>query len=190
MVFAALVLLAIHLPTRAALQHATQYAATAIATEHSDTWLFFDEGNVKYSHIKSKNQLENVYSKLFSKSDKEYIQNKGKAIVTAIEGRAISSKSGRLSVDSYLVSYIVYKEVVVTATREFPMPINLSFIGFPHTISVTSSSTAVVLNADEFVRNIDIASDFTEFIIDKFGLSDVFETINEYGSKVTGILGW
>ena len=39
MIFAGLVLLAMYLPTRAVLQQATQYAATALATEQSDTWL-------------------------------------------------------------------------------------------------------------------------------------------------------
>ena len=48
MIFAALVLLSIYLPARAVLQRATQFAATALANEASDTWLFFDESSMSY----------------------------------------------------------------------------------------------------------------------------------------------
>ena len=51
MIFAGLVLLAMYLPTRAALQRATQYAATAIATERSDTWLRHDPDALAYYWI-------------------------------------------------------------------------------------------------------------------------------------------
>jgi hypothetical protein len=190
LIFAALVLLSIHLPTRAALQQATQYAATVIATEISDTWLFFDESEMNYDYTKSKEQSENVYSNLFKQIDKNDVSNKGETIVTKSEGKRISSKAGKLSVESYIVNNIIYKEVVVTATREFPMPIDLSFVGFPDTIFVTVSSTAVVLNGNELVLNIDIMSGFAEYISEKFGLNDVFGTISSYGSKVTELLGW
>ena len=48
MIFAGLVLLSMYLPTRANLQRATQYAATAMATERSDTWLRHDPKNLEY----------------------------------------------------------------------------------------------------------------------------------------------
>jgi len=188
MVFAALVLLATYLPAQAVLQRATQYAATAIATEASDTWLFFSESNMSYYHETNKNQLNNVYADLFAGSGD--IQSKGEAIVIEIEGRGISSKAGRLFVDSYLVNRIFYKEVVITATREFPMPVDLSFIGFPKTITVTSTSTAVVQNAEEFIRNMDIAGDFAGFISEKYGLNNIADAISSFGSRITGILGW
>jgi len=188
MIFAALVLLAIYLPAQAVLQRATQYAATAIATENSDTWLFFDESRIAYYHETDKNKLKNVYAELFTGSND--IQSKGETIVIDIEKRGISSKAGQLSVDSYLVNRIVYKEIVVTATREFPMPVDLSFVGFPETISVTATSTAVVLDGDEFVRNIDIASDFAEYIIEKYELGNIKDAISSFGSRVSGFLGW
>jgi len=188
MIFAALVLLAIYLPAQSVLQRATQYAATAIATENSDTWLFFDESRIAYYHETDKNKLKNVYAELFTGSSN--IQSKGEAIVIDVESRGISSKAGQLSVDSYIVNRILYKEIVVTATREFPMPIDLSFVGFPNTITVTATSTAVVLNGDEFVRNIDIATDFTDFIIEKYNLHDIKNAISSFGNRISGILGW
>ena len=67
---------------------------------------------------------------------------------------------------------------------------SLSFIGFPDSITVTASSTVVVQNADEFIRNVDLAVNFAEFISDKFELGDVSEAISSFGSRVTGLLGW
>jgi len=188
MIFAALVLLSIYLPARAVLQRATQYAATALATEISDTWLFFDEGRMSYYRHTDKKQLKNVYEDLFTKSNDA--QNKGEIITAKIESQSISSKSGQLSIESDVINNIFYKEVVVTATREFPMPVDLSFVGFPGTIKVTASSTAVVQNGEEFVRNIDMANDFVEFIADKYNLHDITNAISSFGNRITGLLGW
>jgi len=188
MIFAALVLLSIYLPARAVLQRAAQYAATALATEASDTWLFFDESSMTYYRHTDKKQLKNVYADLFTKNDNT--EAKGEVITTKIESRSISSKSGQLSIESNVINNIFYKEVVVTATRDFPMPVNLSFIGFPESITVTASSAAVVQNAEEFVRSIDMASDFVEFIADRYNLHDVTDAISSFGSRITHLLGW
>ena len=188
MIFAALVLLAIYLPARAVLQRATQYAATAIATESSDTWLFFNEGSMSYYRETSKKSLKNVYAELFTAIGS--VQSKGEAIVINVESQGISSKAGNLDVNSNIVNRIFYKEAVVTATREFPMPVDLSFIGFPQMIEVTATSSAVVQNGDEFVRNMDIANDFAEFISERYGLSSITDAISSFGSRVSGILGW
>ena len=188
MIFAALVLLAIYLPAQAVLQRATQYAATAIATEVGDTWLFFDEGSMTYRWETDKGRLKNVYVDLFTGSGD--IGSKGETIVIEAESRSISSKAGNLTVESNIINRILYKEAVVTAVREFPIPVDLSFIGFPRTISVTSSSTAVVQNGDEFIRNIDLASGFVGFINEKYNLSNVADAIGSFGNRVSGILGW
>ena len=188
MIFAALVLLAMYLPAQSVLQRATQYAATAIATENSDTWLFFDEGSMKYNRESDKKNLKNVYADLFSGSGD--IQSKGEAIVLEIESRGISIRTGHLNVDCYLVNKILYKEIVVTAVREFPMPVDLSFVGFPRTVTVTATSAAAVHNGDEFVRSIDIASDFAGFINEKYGLHNITDAISSFGNRVTGLLGW
>jgi len=189
MIFAALVLLAMYLPTRAALQRATQYAATAIATEKSDSWLFFDEKDaVDYYWKDKKEDLKNVYVAMFSNGAD--IAAKGEDIVTKIEGRCLSSKAGVLSVDSHIVNRFIYKEASVTATRVFTMPVDLTFVKFPNEIAVTVTSTAVVQNADEFVRNMDIAVDFVEYLIEKFKLTNITDSISTYGKQVAEFLGW
>lgn len=188
MIFAALVLLAIYLPTRATLQRATQYAATAIATEQSDEWLFYDKSSLSYYWERDKSRLANVYEALFSGGGD--VQGKGEEIVTRIEGRSLSSKAGTLSVDCYMENKIIYKEVVVTATRVFTVPIGLSFIGFPDTVPITVASTAVVQNGDEFVRSIDIAVDFVKYISEKLHLDNITDNISSYGNQLSGLLGW
>ena len=188
MIFAALVLLSIYLPTKATLQHATQYAATAIATEISDTWLFFDERHLAYYWETEKSRLPNVYAALFSDHADAY--SRGEDTVIDVEARGLSSKTGDLSVRCFVVNKIVYKEVVVTASREFTMPVNLSFIGFPETLSVQAASIAVVQNGDEFVRSMDLAESFTKYISEKFGLTDIGNTISSNWQKVESFLGW
>ena len=188
MIFAALVLLSMYLPAQAVLQRATQYAATAIATENSDTWLYFDESSMKYDRETDKRRLKNVYADLFMGSGD--IRSKGEAIVHEIESRGISSRAGHLNVDCYFVNRILYKEVVVTAVREIPMPVDLSFVGFPRNITITATSAAAVHDGDEFVRSIGIANDFAGFISDRYGLYNITDAISSFGSRVTGLLGW
>ena len=188
MIFAALVLLAVYLPARSALQNSTQYAASAIATQWSDTWLFYDEGAMAYYWETNKSRLENVYVSLFSGSS--HVQSGIEDIVSKVEGRNISSKSGDLTVSSHIVNRVLYREIIVTATREFTVPVNLSFISFPDTIPITVTSTAVVQDGDEFVRNIDMAVDFSEYIGEKFGLTDISDTIQSFGNRIASLLGW
>jgi len=190
MIFAALVLLAIYMPSRAVLQRATQYAATALATELSDTWLFFNENNMVYYRHTDKRQLQNVYAGLFEGFNNDLIQTRSEIIVTHIEKKGISVKAGLLKVDGYITDNILYKEVVVTATREIPIAVDLSFIGFPKIIPVTATSSAVALNAEEFIRNIDIAGDFASYIASIYGLNNIIDAISSFGSRIAGLLGW
>lgn len=85
-----------------------------------------------------------------------------------------------------VVNYIVYKEIVVTATRTIPMPVDLSFVNFPTEIPITVTSTAVVQNGDEFVRNMDLAKDFTEYLGEKYGFSDIFSSLSQLGDRFAG----
>jgi len=187
LILAALAVLAAYLPTKAALQHATQHAATALATELSDTWLVCGTDSQTYYWIQSKSELKNVYAALFSGTDE--LLSKGYGLVLEDEKNAISSKAGTLSVQSNLVNRIIYKEVVVTASRDFPFLDFLSLAGFPQ-ISVSVTSTAVVQNADEFIRDLDMCVDFLAFVKEKFGFSDASDTIGTFGNRLSSVLGW
>lgn len=191
MVFAGLVLLAMYLPTRAALQQATQYAATAIATERSDTWLRHDPDSMTYYWETERKDLGSVYGALLGAltGNKRDDADNAEQTVIGMEQSGVLKPAGELSVEYGVVNYIVYKEIVVTATRTIPMPVDLSFVGFPSEIPVTVTSTAVVQNGDEFVRNMDLARDLTLFLAEGFNLTEMLDGVAELGRKFTGFLG-
>ena len=131
MIFAGIILLAMYLPTRSALQRATQYAATALATEQSDTWLEFDVERMEYDWITKKNELPNVYVALVSSFFKGDTAQKAETIVRNMENNGITRTVGELTVSCEIHNYVVYKELAITATRTIPIPVDLSFVGFP-----------------------------------------------------------
>ena len=189
MIFAALVLLAVYLPTRAVLQHATQYTATALATEQSDTWLFYDDDSMSYYWTSNKSRLKNVYVSFFTSDNN--LEFKSENMVEKIESRNISSKSGDLVVMVDVANHFIYREIIVSATRTFILPETLAFLNFirfPQTIPITVTSTAVVQNGAEFIRIISLATDFVEFIKEHFDRSDAGESIEEDGKRVASLI--
>lgn len=187
MIFAGLVLLAMYLPIRAALQRETQYAATVLATESSDTWLQFDTSAMEYTWLKNLPPEKNVYAALISSFFKGDAGTEAEAIVEHMEGDGLFRRAGDLTVECEIVNYVIYKEIIVTATRAIPVPVNLSFVHFPTEIPITVSSTAVVQNGDEFVRNIDIAKDFLSYLDEKYDLH--FDEISKYINEAWEFLG-
>lgn len=187
MIFAGLVLLAMYLPTRSSLQRATQYAATVLATESSDTWLQFDTDTMEYYWLKDLPPEKNVYAALILSFFKGDAGGEAETIVKQMEDGGLVRRIGDLTVECKIVNYVVYKEIVVTATRTIPMPVDLSFVRFPSEIPITVSSTAVVVNGDEFVRNIDIAKDFLTYLNEKYDLQ--FEKISQYINEAWEFLG-
>ena len=169
MIFAALVLLAMYLPVRSTLQRATQYAATAIATGKSDAWLIYESGPMRFEW---KTEKDNVYFSLFSeKLLTGEDEKKAEEIINHFEKKSLVGPRGKLDVEVGAVNYIVYKEIVVTATRSVSLRgdlfLDLSFVRFPGDLVITATSTAVVQNAEEFIRNVDIIVDAAAY----FGLN-------------------
>lgn len=189
MIYLGLVLLAMYLPTRALLQRATQYAATALATEQSDTWLRFDDKRMSYSWVANKSGLDNVYVSLFNSISPKKDGGEAERIISYIADESIQATPGKLEVEYAVNNYVVYKEISLTATKTIPIPIDLSFVRFPTEIPVTVTSTAVVQNGDEFVRNMDIAVDVAKWLDGKYNISQMFSKVGEIFSKARGFLG-
>jgi Flp pilus assembly protein TadG len=187
MIFTGLVLLAMYLPTRMVLQQATQYTATALATEHSDTWLDYDSGRARYSWKRRLGAAENVYFKVISSMFSRQTKSDAVTSVETMESKSLVSRSGKLEVSCEVCNYIVYKEIAVTATRTIPVPVDLSFVRFPTEIPITVTSTAVVLDGDEFVRNMDMAADFITYLDQKYGLG--LDKLSGVMDKVYELLG-
>jgi len=146
MVFAGLVLLAMYLPARAALQRAAQHAATAIAAEKSGLWLRYNENSMQYEWVTAPDAAP-------IGDDEE----KARKIIENAEKSGPLNPPGKLEVSFAEVDYGIYKEITVTASRTIPIPVNLSLIRFPENIEIKAVYTAAVQNAGEFIRAIDIA---------------------------------
>ena len=194
MIFAGLILLSIYLPTRANLQRATQYAATAMATEKSDTWLIYDAASEKYTWLYTPEELganRNVYRSLFRSAIMNPASDRGKVetIVSNVEKQGIYLPAGNLIVTYTVTNAVLYQEVHVTATRTITPPVNLSYVGFPAQVEITVTSSAVVRNGDEFVRNVDLAKDLTDYLSKKFGIDDIFTKLDELGDKFNNFFG-
>jgi len=195
MVFFALVLLALYLPQRAMLQRATQFSATAIATEMSDTWMYFDANNLAPGRYADHSSLRKGKGGVYVGVFRSIFGGGTDGAVTIAENMDESENihvisNGELTVECSMVNYVVYKEIVVTATRSIPVPF-LTAIRFPETIDLVVTSKAVVQNGDEFIRNIDIAVDFVGYLKNKFpnSVGKVFDKIDEAGSKISEFFG-
>lgn len=161
MTFLVMFLLSVYLPSRAVLQRATQYAATGIATAKSDSTFSFNAGVYKET-----TNYDNVYAAMFAKVD----TSAAEAAVKEYCRTAVILNGEDIEVDCGVTNYLIYKEVYVTATQSIKSPIKLSFLGLPDTIDLTVTSMAVVQNGDEFVRTMDIAADFVDYLADKAGI--------------------
>lgn len=167
MIFAALVLLAMYLPQRMILQEAAQYTAMVIATETSDTYIAFDDNGNRIEKTP-----DNVYAALFkgifgSGDPQDHVEQ----IANHMAQNAIFPVTSEIVADVKVKNYIVYKEITVTLSQTVPMPVDLSFIGFPTELELVQQASAVVQNGDEFVRNIDIAKDMVVWLDSKLGIS-------------------
>ena len=97
-----------------------------------------------------------------------------------------SKPSSDLTVEYGVVNYIIYKEIVVTASRSVPVPLNLTMFGIPRRMELTVTSIAVVQNGDEFIRNMDLA---VEIMDDLFDLSETFSGLTRICGKFNDFLG-
>ena len=191
LIFSALVLVSMCLPAKASLQKSTQLAATAMASEKGDTWLFFDEGGMEYYFADHIGELEGIYSELAnSAADAEDGAEKAEAIVKKTEESGYGPGIGDLSVGYAVADYTIYKEITVAAARSIKIPVDLSFIGFPKEITVSASSTAVTQNGSEFVRNTGLVLDFAAYIYEKYGISDLKAGIVESVDEIVSFMGW
>ena len=188
MICAALVLLSVYLPLRAAMQRSTQFAATAIATERSDTWLRFDPDTISYHWLESRRELGSVYGSLigaFIGNNRDDEDNARQAVIN-MEKKNIVKPKDDLTVEYGVVNYILYKEIVVSATRTIPLPVNLTFVGMPEEMRLSVTSTAVVVNGDEFIRNMDLAVDVMDAL---FNVREIFSGLGRICDKFYDFLG-
>lgn len=84
----------------------------------------------------------------------------------------------------------VFAACAQSYTRTIPMPVDLSFVKFPKEIPITVTSTAVVQNGDEFVRNIDLIADFIGYLEEQYpGKFQFLNDFKNYMDKAANFLG-
>ena len=192
MIFAGLMLLAMYLPTRALLQRATQYTATALATERSDTWLRCNPETGDYYWVRDKRELGTVYGAVLGalKGNNRDEADHAEQLVTVMERKGVVNTGNDLEVNYGVINYVVYREIIVTATKHIKLPVDLSFVGLQNEIPITVTSTAVVQNGDEFVRDIDLAADIAKDIGEKHNLDEtLLGKIGIFLGKFNELLG-
>jgi len=173
MVFLALIMLAIYLPQRAMLQRSTQLAATAIAAEMGDTWVYYDKDNLTYKRYTKFSQLPDaklVYKGLFNSNTNE-MANKALAVVKQadkVENIPLIA-NGDLTVKCDIVNYLIYKEIIVTSTRSIKIPVDFAWIQFPTILEMSVTAKATVKDGDGFVRSIDMGVSFLAWLNYYFG---------------------
>ena len=75
---------------------------------------------------------------------------------------------------------------MVSATRTIPLPVNLTFVGMPKEMRLSVTSTAVVVNGDEFIRNMDLAVDVMDAL---FNVREIFSGLGRICDKFYDFLG-
>ena len=190
MFLAAVVLLSFYLPQRALMQEAAQFAAVAVATDRSDSWITFDSHGNRAPRPAS---LESVYIAAFRGAS--WMHNRWNSEVEEMIINHLSSgigvgPSGDLTVDLAIRNFLVYKSVTVRVTQVIEPPLNFAMIGFATEGLFTQrvEARAIVSNGDEFVRNVRIAIDLMDWVRNRFGEdSDFGDTIgNANDSRIPG----
>ncbi len=61
-----------------------------------------------------------------------------------------------------VTNYVVYKEITATAKQTVKPAISFKLLGLPDTVEISCTSSVVITNGDDFIRNIDFAVDIVE----------------------------
>ena len=74
--------------------------------------------------------------------------------------------------------------VTVTFTHEIPVPGVIKYLGYQGTTNLRVAAYSYSVNPSEFARNVDLAADMADYVIDKLGLSGKFEGLKDGINKV------
>lgn len=177
----AMIFAGMYIHSKLVLQYAVQKAATAVAIEHSDLYVRFDDAKLQYTENENKKHYFSKLRDLFLPKNREARIAK---LVENIYGNSLAMK-GNLSVESKTKNYVVYKEFFVRGTIEYEFAINLSLIGIPRTFQITAQAKTVVQNPDDFIRTLDLGIELTDKLLERLGVKEKIEAIREKLSK-----GW
>lgn len=75
-------------------------------------------------------------------------------------------------------------EVEVTITHSIPVPGVLAYLGFEGSPAIRTAAYSYSVNPSEFVRNVDLATDLVDYIMEKLGLSESYDAFLEKTNEV------
>ena len=78
----------------------------------------------------------------------------------------------RSTAQVHINNYVIGKSITVEATYGLESPKLLSYVGVPADITLKSTVTQNASNPAELVRNIDLAMDLIDFLLERFGVKD------------------
>lgn len=199
MTFFVLLYLSIFLCQRANLQANLEDALVYYKSVGTDTYVSVDSA-LSYNmeditdHAKGNSyhvtEKLNPYRKLGNALAKGFLQAVGSKTSESGFAKFFRSGSGHMFFDdgsNVSISYkendfVIYKRITATATQTVKAPINLSMVGGKNSMVITAQATAVVVDGDDTIRDIDFAG----HLIDN---SVVGEKLRETVSKVTDFYG-
>lgn len=106
----------------------------------------------KFNYGTEQSRLEEELSELLSK----------RSFLTGIETTAKVSIS----------NYVIGKSITVKATYGLKSPKFLEYVGVPMDLTLKTNVTQSASNPTELVRNIDLATDLIDFLLERFGVKD------------------
>jgi hypothetical protein len=106
----------------------------------------------RFNYGTEQSRLEDELSELLSK----------RSFLTGIETTAKVSIS----------NYVIGKSITVKATYGLKSPKFLEYVGVPLDLTLKTNVTQSASNPTELVRNIDLATDLIDFLLERFGVKD------------------
>ncbi|MBB5264713.1 hypothetical protein HNP82_001841 [Catenibacillus scindens] len=76
-------------------------------------------------------------------------------------------------------------EITVTMTHSIPLPGVLAYLGYDADTTIRTVAYSYSMNPSAFVRNVDLATDLVDYIMEKLGYSDGY---NEFLQKMDEVL--
>lgn len=79
-------------------------------------------------------------------------------------------------------------EITVTITHALPIPGVLAYLGYDQSTTIRAVAYSYSVNPSAFVRNVDLASDLVNYIMEKLGYSDGFNQFLQNMDKVLSMI--
>ena len=155
MIFFAFILLAIYLPTSAALQRSLEKAANIVSARHSDLGYTYDVSNDKAGVSDDRLRQENVYAYM-TRGYAEEQEIAQRIVEKYVTDALYVGKDLHMSVrqDPNDKRYIL-----ISAEQTLVLPFDFPFLPVSNEIPLKRSVRVMSRDADEFIRSMDIVYD-------------------------------